>query len=88
MSAPCPRFGFIVQAAMGQDASTLGRALKERLAPTGLAVNETDGRAPAIVITREGSQATESDRQLVIALLGGDLDADGATVSDLVDLSY
>lgn len=88
MSAPCPRFGFIVHAGRGQNANSLGRALKDLLAPTGLVVDETEDRATAIVVTREGSQATESDRHTVIGLLQGELNAPGATVSDLVDLSY
>jgi len=44
--------------------------------------------ASTIVVTREGSQATESDRQLVILLLGNELGAADATVSDLLDLNY
>jgi hypothetical protein len=59
--------------------------LTERLAVTGL---EIGGTASEIVITREGSQATENDRQQVIAVLDDELNAVGATVSDLVDLTY
>ena len=88
MSAPCPMFGFLVHAPSIQDAGALRQTLAERLASAGLLVDERRTRADAIVITREGSQATESDRQLVIALLGGELNAADATVSDLVDLSY
>ena len=88
MSAPCPTFGFIVRAAPSQDTSELRRALATRLGAAGLLVDESGDRAGAIVITRDGSQATESDRQLVIALLDGDLHVAGAAVSDLVDLTY
>ena len=88
MSAPCPTFGFIVRTAPSQDTSELRRALARRLGAAGLLVDESGDRAGAIVITRDGSQATESDRQLVIALLDGDLHIAGATVSDLVDLTY
>jgi hypothetical protein len=85
MSAPCPMFGFIVRAA-DRDAGALRRRLAQQLAPIGLAVDEH--RDHSIVVTRDGSQATESDRQLVIDLLEGELDAADATVSDLVDLNY
>ena len=85
MSAPCPSFGFVVRTAAGRDADALRRSLTERLAPAGLVVD--DRRATSIVIIREGSQATESDRQLVIGLLAGELNAGDATVSDLIDLN-
>ena len=85
MSAPCPTFGFIVHPARDQDANAVRRELAERLAATGLVV---DVRASHIVVTREGSQATDSDRQLVIELLNGEMKAGAATLSDLVDLNY
>ena len=85
MSAPCPMYGFIVRAG-DQDTGALRRRLVKRLAPIGWAVDEH--REHSIVVTRDGSQATESDRQLVIDLLAGELDDPGATVSDLVDLNY
>lgn len=88
MSAPCPIFGFVVHTAAGRDAHALARVLKERLATSGLVVDETERSAATLVITREGSQATESDRQLVIDLLEDDASARGATVSQLVDLTY
>ena len=87
MSAPCPRFGFIVSAAPTQDMNALRRSLVARLSATGLELTTGDD-ALSIVITREGGQATESDRQLVIGLLNGELDAGAATVSDLVDFNY
>ena len=85
MSAPCPSFGFVVRTPAGRDAGALCRSLTERLAPAGLVVD--DRRESSIVITREGSQATESDRQLVIGLLADELHAGDATVSDLIDLN-
>jgi hypothetical protein len=85
MSAPCPTFGFIVRATADRDAGALRRTLTERLAPAGLLVD--DRRETTIVITREGCQATESDRQLVIALLADELNVGNATVSDLIDLN-
>jgi hypothetical protein len=87
MSAACPRFGFIVRPAPTQDVQAFARALTERLAVTGLEV-ETTGAMTSLVVTREGSQATESDRQLVIGILSRELTAGAATVSDLVDLNY
>ena len=85
MSAPCPIFGFTVRAASDRDAQALRRDLSQRLADAGLIITEA---ASTIVVTREGSQATESDRQLVILLLGNELGAADATVSDLLDLNY
>jgi len=86
MSAACPRFGFIISSAPAQRATALVQALAERLATAGLEVDASQAGA-AIVITREGSQATEDDRQFVIAMLD-DMDAGAAIVSDLVDLNY
>ena len=85
MSAPCPSFGFVVRTTPDRDAGALRRSLTERLAPAGLVVDDRQERS--IVITREGSQATESDRQLVIGLLADELNAGDATVSDLIDLN-
>lgn len=85
MSTPCPRFGFVVRPASPKDADALRRELTERLAVSGL---EIGGTTSEIVITREGSQATESDRQQVIAILDDELNTVQATVSDLVDLAY
>lgn len=87
MSAPCPRFGFTVTAAPTQDADALRRSLADRLSTTGLELT-TGGDASTILITREGSQATESDRQLVIGVLNDAPNASGSRVSDLVDLNY
>ena len=87
MSAPCPRFGFIVSAPPTEDTRAFARAVTERLAVTGLEVEATADTA-SLVITREGSQATESDRQLVIDFLRDELRTTAAKVSDLVDLNY
>ena len=92
MSAPCPTFGFIVYGASDHDASGLCNELAARLADTGLVVDHAAGhaagRASALVVTREGSQATESDRQLVLELLNAFPNAAAVKVSELVDLSY
>lgn len=88
MSAPCPTFGFIVHVSPDHDASALRSELAERLADTGLVVSRIGGVATELVITREGTQATESDRQLVIELLNGFPNAGTVKVSDLVDLNY
>jgi len=87
MSAACPKFGFIISAPPTEDTRVFARALTERLTVTGLEVEATDHTA-SLVITREGSQATESDRQLVIGILRAELRTTAATVSDLVDLNY
>ena len=64
MTAPCPTFGFIVRATADRDAGALRRTLTERLAPAGLLVD--DRRETSIVITRDGSQATEARRRKAI----------------------
>lgn len=87
MSAACPRFGFIVSAPPTEDTRAFARAVTERLAVTGLEVEATADTA-SLVITREGSQATESDRQFVIDILRDELKTTAAKVSDLVDLNY
>jgi hypothetical protein len=86
MSAPCPIFGFIVRASSLDAARRLRAELAERLSENGLLVDAARDRA-SLVVTREGSQATDSDRHLVIDLLEGELNAGDATVSDLVDLA-
>ena len=87
MTAACPRFGFIISTGPTEDRRVLAQALTERLAATGLEVEATDGAA-SLVITREGSQTTESDRQLVLAILRDELNTTMTKVSDLVDLNY
>ena len=88
MSAPCPIFGFIVHVPTGVEANAFRRELSRHLEPIGLIAKDSEVGAATIVITREGSQATESDRQLVIAFLEHELAAGNATVSALVDLGY
>jgi hypothetical protein len=88
MSAPCPTFGFIVHVPPDHNATALYIELAARLADTGLVVSRTGNRSSDLVVTRDGTQTTESDRQLVIELLKPVVSADAVNVSDLVDLTY
>jgi hypothetical protein len=88
MSAPCPTFGFIVHVSPDHDGTAVHTELAARLADTGLVVSSAGTRSSDLVVTRDGTQATESDRQLVIELLSPVVSADAVNVSDLVDLSY
>jgi hypothetical protein len=51
-------------------------------------VTHVGGRDSELVLTREGTQATESDRQLLIELLSTLASPDVVNISDLVDLTY
>jgi len=88
MSAPCPTFGVIVHVSPDHDAGALHHALVARLADAGLVVSHVGDRTAKLVVTREGTQATDSDRQLVIESLSTLASPNAVTVSDLVDLSY
>jgi hypothetical protein len=88
MSAPCPRFGFIITAASMQAAEALRHVLIEHPATTGLEIEPSADNSSTLIVTREGSQATDGDRQLIMVLLNGELKAGGARVYDLVDLNY
>jgi hypothetical protein len=88
MSAPCPTFGVIVHVSPDHDAGALHRELVARLADSGLVVTHVGGRDSELVLTREGTQATESDRQLLIELLSTLASPDVVNISDLVDLTY
>jgi uncharacterized protein YggL (DUF469 family) len=92
MSAPCPMLGFTVlidlHDAVDESRSVaLTQTLTELLAAHGLVASGGGRRQMLFVVSREGSQATETERELVQRWASGWSDEAAITVSDLVDLS-
>lgn len=87
--AACPRFGFTVQMqpALAVDAGALGAAFLALLDERGL---QDLGRAepPALefLVASEAGQATDADRQAVVAWLHARGEVDDFAVGPLVDL--
>jgi len=92
VSAPCPILGFTVLAdlrasveeAQGEE---MVRALMDLLATHGLVASGGGRRQLLFTVSREGSQATEAERQLVQRWAAEWSSVAAITVSDLVDLS-
>jgi uncharacterized protein YggL (DUF469 family) len=92
MSAPCPILGFTVlvdlhESADESQADALTQSLAELLASQGLVSSGGGRRQLLFVVGREGSQATEAERQLVQRWAQEWSHAAAIAVSDLVDLS-
>ena len=82
MSAPCPRFGFIVT--LAPEEPRIVEDFQRLLSGYGL--DATRAGALAFVITREGSQATNNDREIVRNWSNRWSNVASITVGDLVDL--
>ena len=92
MSAPCPILGFTVLVDLRESAEeaqgeTLSQSLTELLAAQGLESSGGGRRQLLFVVSHEGSQATEAERQLVERWAAEWSDVAAITVSDLLDLS-
>jgi uncharacterized protein YggL (DUF469 family) len=92
MSAPCPILGFTVlvdlRAPMEESQrGALTQSLAELLAAHGLVSSGGGGRQLLFIVGREGSQATEAERQLVQRWAAEWSHVAAIAVSDLVDLS-
>jgi uncharacterized protein YggL (DUF469 family) len=91
MSAPCPILGFTVLVELNESAESraeaLSRSLTELLAAQRLEASGGGRRPLLFIVSREGSQATEAERQLVESWASEWSDVATITVSDLVDLS-
>jgi uncharacterized protein YggL (DUF469 family) len=92
MSAPCPILGFTVlidlpQSTEEAQADALTQSLAELLASQGLVSTGGGRRQMLFVVGREGSQATEAERQLVERWAADWHRVATIAVSDLVDLS-
>ena len=90
MSASCPLFGFVVQLCglAAPDRARLLDALRlDLLAERGLVL--TDGEAAnAHIVTGDGFQATDADREAVIAWLAARLLTGDYTVGALDDVGH
>lgn len=90
MSAACPLFGFVLQLQTDNPSamSQLLTALRaEILEPRGLLLVPGDG-ANAYIATGDGFQATDADREAVIAWLGEQPLGDCCTVGALDDVGH
>jgi uncharacterized protein YggL (DUF469 family) len=90
VSAACPLFGFVLQL-RGTDARDRARLLdalrRDLLAGRGLRL--TDGEvANAYIVIGDGFQATDADREAVIAWLAAQPLAAGSTVGGLDDVGH
>jgi len=90
MSAACPLFGFVVQLRTNDDralARLLSSLAAELLQPRGLQL--MDGESPNVyIVTGDGFQATDVDREAVIAWLAAQPLAQGYTVGALDDVGH
>lgn len=92
MSAPCPRFGFDVRlhVAPGLTAEAcdaLARAFTATVEARGLSASARHGETWCHVVTRDGGQAVDADREALAEWAASRPDIAGAAVGPLVDLS-
>jgi len=93
MSAPCPILGFVVVAVRHADTSdsqhdAMVNDLVDTLEANGLMMGRSGDRVLDLAIRREGTQATDADRQLVVAWAARWTGVATITVSELVDLNH
>lgn len=88
MSAPCPVFGFTLQFRLASGANDLvlvDALTRDVIEPRSLSLL---GRtAPGYMVRGDGLQATDADRQAVIAWLEERRDLASFTVGPIVDLA-
>ena len=94
MSAPCPLFGFRVLISLSQQGSdanvaTIADDLARLLEANDLIAERRRGRDGGLeyVVTREGSQATDTDRTLIRAWAERWLTRATVQIGDLIDLA-
>ena len=88
MSAPCPTFGFVVAARLrnaGAGSDTLVGSLSQLLEANGLEMSRSD-RSLEYIVSREGTQATQADRELVLSWADRWSELADIEVTDLMDL--
>ncbi len=83
MSAPCPTFGFTVR--LQRNDADLLSALRALLDEHGLESYVVSRAPTTLAVSREGTQATDADRALVVAWAAGRGDA-VTSVSEIIDL--
>lgn len=84
MSAPCPILGFVVRVAPSRETQAILADLRALLDATGLGTDASID-ATSLPIYREGSQATDADRQIIREW--AEHRAVDVEVSDLIDLN-
>ena len=87
MTAPCPEFGFLVRILLRSSDDGITNDLLELLEKNGLSGGRRHATALEYVVTREGSQATNADRELVVEWARNWATDAEVLVSDLADLS-
>ena len=91
MSAPCPTFGFIVttrlrESSTGADSDSLVDDLIEVLESNDLSMGGGGDRVLEYVVSRDGGQATQADREIVLQWAERWTAIAEIDVSDLIDL--
>lgn len=88
MSAACPVFGFVVRLRLdaGGDVASVMSALQRDLLETRGLVGVIGPRRLEVVISGEGGQATDADREAVVAWLEKRTDVDWFEASPLCDI--
>jgi len=86
MTAPCPAFGFVVRVALRSSHDAISDHLAELLEKNGLSSRAVGATAGEYVVTRDGTQATNADRELVIEWARRWAGVADVRVSDLIDL--
>jgi uncharacterized protein YggL (DUF469 family) len=92
MSAPCPAFGFTIHIELDptvsdRQADVITDDLIELLERNGLMTGGGGDRVLEFVVSREGSQATHADRELLIEWARQWVSQATISVGDLVDLN-
>jgi uncharacterized protein YggL (DUF469 family) len=92
LSAPCPILGFTIQIELRDSVddsrgAALRAALDELVESNGLTMAGGGRRRSRFVVRREGSQATEADRRLVLTWAAERSEVADVRVSELVDLN-
>src|SRR3954471_2944984 len=92
MTAPCPALGLIFTATLGAgateaDADALTDDLIDLLEANELVARGGGGQVIRLVIYREGGQATDADRQMILEWAREWEDVASIVVTDVVDLN-
>jgi uncharacterized protein YggL (DUF469 family) len=92
VSAPCPTFGFHLSfTIVAAEAEAVGAAVRasflEHVGALGLVAEGASGDRFEFVITGDGTQATDSDRQRLIAWLDGQREIASHRAGPLTDLT-
>ena len=93
MSAPCPILGFVVVAALrattaGSQRDAMVDELVATLEENGLVMGGGGDRVLQYEISRDGAQAADADRLLILAWAARWTRVATITVSELVDLNH